>query len=61
VINFYFTFVRVSLTYIFLKNKEGEDAYKRQEQVYDENEKDRTSQILCNMIFSRERKCFEQF
>jgi hypothetical protein len=28
VINFYFIFVRISLIYIFLKNKEREDAYK---------------------------------
>jgi len=60
VINFHFTFVRTSLIYIFLKNEEREDAYKRQERIYDENEKDRTSQIFCNVTFSKERKYFEQ-
>ncbi len=43
VINFYITFVRASFTHIFLKNKERENAYKRQEQICDKNEKDRTS------------------
>ncbi len=61
VINFHFIFVRTSLTYIFLKNKECEDAYKQRKQIYNENEKDRTSQIFCNVIFLKERKCFEQF
>jgi len=60
VINFHFTFVRASLIYIFLENKEREDAYKRQEQVYDKNEKDRAKQISCNLAFSRERECFKQ-
>ncbi len=60
-INFHFTFVRASLIYIFLKDEKRKDAYKRQEQIYDENEKDRTNQILCNVTFSKEHKCFEQF
>jgi len=61
VISFYFTFVRASLTYIFLKNEERENAYKRRERICDEDKKDRTSQISCNVIFLKKRKCFEQF
>ena len=38
VINFHFTFVRASLTHIFLEDEEREDAYKRREQVYGEDE-----------------------
>ncbi len=43
VINFHFTFVRTSLIYIFLKNEKRENAYKRQERVYNKNKKDYTS------------------
>jgi len=60
VISFHFTFVRASLTYIFLENEERENAYKRQERICDEDKKDRTSQIFCNVIFLEERECFEQ-
>ena len=61
VINFHFTFVRASFTHIFLKNKECENAYKRQKRIHDKNEKNLISQISCNVTFLRERKCFEQF
>ena len=60
-INFHFTFVRVSLTYIFLKDEKRENAYERQEQVCDKNEEDRAKQISCNLASLRERECFEQF
>jgi len=60
VINFYFTFVCASLTYIFLKNKEREDVYRRQKQVCNKNKKNCANRILCNVTFLRERKCFEQ-
>ncbi len=43
VISCHFTFVRALLTYIFLKNKERKNAYKRQKRIYNEDKKDRTS------------------
>jgi len=60
VISFYFTFVRALITHIFLENEERENTYKRQGQIYGENEEDCAKQILCSLIFLRERKCFEQ-
>lgn len=60
VISFHFTFVRASLTHIFLEDEEREDAYERRGRVCDEDEEDRASQIFCNVASSRERECFEQ-
>ena len=60
VISFHFTFVRASLTYIFLKDEEREDAYGRRGQVCGEDEEDRAKQISCNLASLRERECFEQ-
>jgi len=61
IISFYFTFVCTLLTYIFLENKEREDAYRQQKQVCNKDKEDRASQISCNLTFSKERKYFEQF
>jgi len=60
VISFHFTFVRASLTYIFLKDEEREDAYERQGQVCDEDKEDRAKQISCSLASLRGRECFEQ-